>query len=428
MILTIVLLLIGASAFVLYPFVVRDSDEGSGAGDCNESIAAMRQQANVDLFKEQQAQFQLQLDRTEIDEAEYQRLITDAQQLLLRNTEAESGLADRVNKQGLWLVPVLLLLVASTTFFTYQKIGAEDDENIKRLMNLAAEQTTEQQAADWNAELIAAIAERVQQRPDNIYYWAMLAQSSIAKGDILAASKYFASAIEVEPGDSFLLAQYAEALFLVDGSRFTDRVITALDQAFAADSNNQTVLGLKGIQAFENREFKLAITYWEGARRGMDPTSPTWQALQSGIERVNLVIAALAELDNPLIDDKDAQQTSSTEAVTTVKIAISISPDVPFSQDQLVFVAAVRETGPPMPLAARKLRAGDLPISITLSDKDALMAGQNLSSVSRIRLVARLSASGSATPQPGDWEAVSDGFDLTTSQQSKTLNINRQRP
>ena len=428
MILTIVLLLIGASAFVFYPFIVRDSDEGSGAGDGSESIAVMRQQANVDLFKEQQAQFQQQLDRAEIDEAEYQRLITDAQQLLLRNTEAESGLADRVNKQGLWLVPVLLLLVASTTFFTYQKIGAEDDENIKLLMNLAAEQTTEQQAADWNAELIAAIAERVQQRPDNIYYWAMLAQSSIAKGDILAASKYFASAIEVEPGDSFLLAQYSEALFLVDGSRFTDRVITALDQAFAADSNNQTVLGLKGIQAFENREFKLAITYWEGARRGMDPTSPTWQALQSGIERVNLVIAALADLDNPLIDDKDAQQASSAEAVTTVKIAISISPDVPFSQDQLVFVAAVRETGPPMPLAARKLRAGDLPISITLSDKDALMAGQNLSSVSRIRLVARLSASGSATPQSGDWEAVSDGFDLTTSQQSKTLNINRQRP
>ena len=51
MILTIVLLLIGASAFVFYPFIVRDSDEGSGAGDGSESIAVMRQQANVDLFK-----------------------------------------------------------------------------------------------------------------------------------------------------------------------------------------------------------------------------------------------------------------------------------------------------------------------------------------------------------------------------------------
>ena len=426
MILTIVLLLLGASLFVLYPFIVRHRDEGNGRE--TGSIAAMRQQANVDLFKEQQAQFQQQLDRAEIDEPEYQRLITDAQHLLLRNTEAEAGLADRVNKQGLWLVPVLLLLTTSATFFTYHKIGAEDDENIKRLMNLAAEQTTEQQAADWNAELIAAITERVQQRPDNIYYWAMLAQSSIAKGDILAASDYFASAIEVEPGDSFLLAQYAESLFLVDGSRFTDRVIKALDQAFAADSNNQTVLGLKGIQAFENREFKLAITYWEGARRGMDPASPTWQALQSGIERVNLVIAALADLEHPLIDDKKSLQSPSAEAVKTVTMAISISPDVPFSQDQLVFVAAVRETGPPMPLAARKLRAGDLPVSITLSDKDALMAGQNLSSANRIRLVARLSVSGSATPQSGDWEAVSDGFDLALSKQLKTLNINRQRP
>ena len=146
MILTIVLLLLGASLFVLYPFIVRHRDEGNGRE--TGSIAAMRQQANVDLFKEQQAQFQQQLDRAEIDEPEYQRLITDAQHLLLRNTEAEAGLADRVNKQGLWLVPVLLLLTTSATFFTYHKIGAEDDENIKRLMNLAAEQTTEQQAAD----------------------------------------------------------------------------------------------------------------------------------------------------------------------------------------------------------------------------------------------------------------------------------------
>jgi len=232
----------------------------------------------------------------------------------------------------------------------------------------------------------------------------------------LAASDYFASAIEVEPNDSFLLAQYAEALFLVDGSRFTERVTSALDRAFAADSSNSAVLGLKGIQAFENSQYQLAITYWEGARQGLDPASPTWQALQAGIDRVNQVLSAL--------DDSAEQPNSATQ----VTLAVSISPDITFTPDQLVFVAAIRESGPPMPLAARKLRAGDLPINITLSDKDALMAGQNLSSVSRIRLVARLSITGSATPKSGDWEALSDPFDLTSVKAPVGLNINRQRP
>ena len=45
MILTIVWLLMAASIFVFYPFVIGQRDE-------SESIAATRQQANVRLFKE----------------------------------------------------------------------------------------------------------------------------------------------------------------------------------------------------------------------------------------------------------------------------------------------------------------------------------------------------------------------------------------
>lgn len=408
MMLTILLLLVAAAVFVLYPFVVRHDGEA-------EDAALTRQQANVRLFKEQQIQFEQQLDRQEIDTAEYQRLIEDGQLLLLRNTEYDPDGIKTDTAQGFWLPPMLILSMVLATFFTYQELGAEDDEHILRLMGQGIEQTTEQQTLAWNADLDKALKARVQQRPDNIYYWAMLAQSAIAKGDMMAASRYFASAIEAEPDDSFLLAQYAEALFLADGSRFTPAVVSALDRAFAQDSSNKTVLGLKGIQAFEDREFKLAITYWEAARQGLDPANSTWQALQSGIDRVNQVLGALTD-------------TPSQSLASQVKVAVSLSPAIAFTPDQLVFVAAVRESGPPMPLAARKLRAADLPVELTLTDKDALMPGQNLSSAQRIRVVARLSTSGSATPVAGDWEALSAGFELTESAQPISLHINRQRP
>ena len=176
------------------------------------------------------------------------------------------------------------------------------------------------------------------------------------------------------------------------------------------------MLGLKGIQAFESREYQLAITYWEGARQSLDPVSPTWQALQAGIDRVNQVLDAL--------DDVAPQAISTPQ----VQLAVSIDANISFRPEQLVFVAAIRESGPPMPLAARKLRAGDLPVIITLTDKDALMSGQNLSSAGRIRLVARLSISGSATPESGDWEVLSDAFELRSASAPVRLKINRQRP
>ena len=405
MIMTIVLLLLVASVFVLYPFIIGQSD---GA----ESVTLSRKQANIRLFKEQQLQFQQQFDRAEIDQTECQRLIDDAKQLLLRNTTADTAEPSALTAQGLWLIPGIVLIMSAVTFFAYQQLGAEDDEYIQSLMNSGGDKPE----ALWTTDLIEAVEDRVQDRPDNVYYWVILAQSSIAKGDILAASNYFASALKVEPLDTFLLAQYAETLFLVDKSQFTERVAIALDRAFTADSSNETVLGLKGIQAFEERQFDLAVTYWEAARRGMDPASAAWQALQSGIDRVNDVRGMQEESESqPSIMDQ-------------VQLDVSLSPTIAFSSDQLVFVAAVRETGSPMPLAARKLRAAEMPMTVVLSDKDALMAGQGLSSASRIRLIARLSVSGSATPQSGDWEAVSEAFDLSSQADAIKLNISRQRP
>ncbi|MGB2042383.1 MAG: tetratricopeptide repeat protein, partial [Porticoccaceae bacterium] len=220
-------------------------------------------------------------------------------------------------------------------------------------------------------------------------------------------------AIKVTPDDGFLLAQYAESLYLVAGNRFTAPVIRAMDRAFAVDSNNPTILGLKGIQSFENRELQLAITYWQGAIQGLDANSPTAQALQMGIDRAESLLGV-------------APETASEERQITVQL--SLAPDIAFAPDQMVFVAAVRASGSPMPLAAKKMRAADLPITVTLSDSQALMAGQGLSSVERAVLIARLSTTGSATPQSGDWEIVSEVIDLSGVNQPVVLEINTQRP
>jgi cytochrome c-type biogenesis protein CcmH len=184
-------------------------------------------------------------------------------------------------------------------------------------------------------------------------------------------------------------------------------VITALENAFAVDSSNQTVLGLKGIQAFENKDYKLAITFWQGAAQQLDPASRDWQALQNGIEKAR----------NLLGDTVD------------VKLAITLGIDksIQFLADQLVFVAVVQADGSPMPIAARKLAASQLPAEILLSDNDVLMDGRSLSAAGKVRVVARLSNSGTATPQVGDWEAFSDIVEIADKPIKLELTISQQR-
>jgi cytochrome c-type biogenesis protein CcmH len=196
-------------------------------------------------------------------------------------------------------------------------------------------------------------------------------------------------------------------VFFAEGNRFTETVITALDNAFAVDSSNQTVLGLKGIQAFENKDYKLAITFWQGAAQQLDPSSSDWQALQNGIQKARQFLA-------------------ETPAVQ-LAIALSIDSSITFSADQLIFVAVVEADGPPMPIAARKLSASQLPTEILLSDNDALMQGRSLSEAGKVRVIARLSTTGTATPQAGDWQATSDIIEIGIEQKSLELNISQQR-
>ena len=60
-----------------------------------------------------------------------------------------------------------------------------------------------------------------------------------------------------------------------------------------------------------------------------------------------------------------------------------------------------------MPLAIVRARAKELPFRFTLDDTSAMAAGMNLSSQKSVVIGARISKSGSATPQAGDLQGLS---------------------
>jgi cytochrome c-type biogenesis protein CcmH len=377
----ILLILILAGAFLVYPFVSKKN--------LGSDLQSQSEQANIDIFRDQQHQYQQQLERREINQQQYTAMVAEAEQLLLSNTAAVT--TENEGKfgtgQGLWMLPLLLIIIPLATIWIYLSLGASLDEQIAEKLRMQAQAANTSQEMVWDSELIAMINKRVKQRPENIYYWTILAQEAVARTDMSAAANYFSQSLRLDPRESYLLGQYAQALFFADNNRFTQRVMAALDNAFAVDSSNQTVLGLKGIQAFENKDYKLAITFWQGAAQQLDPASGDWQALQNGIQKARNLLGDTAEVQ--------------------IAIALSIDENIQFSADQRIFVAVVEADGPPMPIAARKLVASQLPTQILLSDSDALIDGRSLSSAGKIRVIARLSTSGTATPQLGDWQAVS---------------------
>lgn len=395
-------LLVLASLFLIYPFVRR------GRVDQGEVL-----EANLQIFRDQQSQLDRQLKQQQIDQAQYQQLLIEAKRLLLSNTESPEPQQSIVteSRQAVWLLPVVLLLMPLFCLGIYQSVGASADQRILTLIQQASESTDAVQSTELQDQLYAAVEKRAEQRPDNIYYWILLAKRAIQKNDLSSAAYYYSQAIKLSPDDGYLLGQYAEILFMLANSQFTDEVLLALDKAFAIDSSNPTVLGLKGIQAFESQQWQLAITYWQEAQRQMNQTSATAKALKAGIARAQKRLGIEPE-----------QATVSPQ----VEITVSIDQSIVFNPEQSVYVALVAISGAPMPLAAKKLRAGDLPTTITLSNADAVMVGYNLSSVNEVKAVARLSQTGSATPQVGDWEDAISPINLSTVKQPLNLQISAQ--
>jgi cytochrome c-type biogenesis protein CcmH len=84
---------------------------------------------------------------------------------------------------------------------------------------------------------------------------------------------------------------------------------------------------------------------------------------------------------------------------------VSIAPQI---QQQLrepmsLFVLARDPAAGGPPLAVQKHSSTDLPLTVELSERDAMLAGRTISSMPRVQVVARLSKSGTPQAQSGDF-------------------------
>jgi len=122
------------------------------------------------------------------------------------------------------------------------------------------------------------------------------------------------------------------------------------------------------------------------------------QALQQGIDPSEIMRAEPASVDSG-VNGGDARVTGK------VRISDRLKGRVRPGDTLFIFAKAVQ--GPPMPLAVKKVKAGELPFAFELDDSMAMNAQMRLSRFQDVVVVARISQSGNAMPESGDLEGRS---------------------
>lgn len=131
----------------------------------------------------------------------------------------------------------------------------------------AKQVATDEQAHQVTPEqiegMVAALAQRLQNEPDNAEGWGMLARSYSALGRHQQALQAYTQLVKLRPNDAGLLADYADALAMASNRSLQGEPEQIVERAIAADANNVKALALWGSAAFERKDYANAIVRWE---------------------------------------------------------------------------------------------------------------------------------------------------------------------
>ncbi|WP_296259207.1 MULTISPECIES: c-type cytochrome biogenesis protein CcmI [unclassified Pseudomonas] len=368
------LLLLVALSFLLIPLV-----RGRRAQREEDRTAL-----NVALYQERLTELQQQQAEGVLSTAQMDSGRAEAARELLADTE--EGAAERVARLGKPLPVLVAVLVPVVGLALYLHFGASDKVELTREFS---------QPPGSLAQMTDRLERAVKAQPDSAQSLYFLARTYMAQDRPADAARMFERAVAVAGRQAELLGQWAQALYFAGNKAWTPQIQGLADEALKIDPNEVTSLGLKGINAFESRHFQEAVDYWKRLLAVLPPTDPSRSALEGGIAqaRDRLVKSGGQVQDEPLL--------AAPAAHLKVRVTLSDALRSRVQPGDTVFVFARAVSGPPAPLAVKRVKVADLPVEVELTDADAMMPELKLSNFPEVQLVARVSRAGQ--PTAGEW-------------------------
>lgn len=385
MIIILILLLI-ALGFVIWPAF-------SGR---NEKIS--QEAENLRLYNQRKDEI-MSSDHS-ADEREQMLLELDYE--LISNDADAQGLKDASPKQKILTAFVLFVGIAVSVLYLYDVRGAQDELLATQLLNKMGNQAL---TADEHKALRESLQSAAEKKPKNQEWQYLQARMLFADRryveSIKAFEKVYASLPEEAAADrAAALFQIAQAKFYSSDQQASEEIYAYLKRALALEPNNSQVLGLAGVTAFELNYLEDALAHWKALWFNVSGSSINSSVDNSDLAPLKEGILRLASLLEE--EGKKVDLSWMTAAEITVVVSISDALKGQLQDDDVVFVIAKEINGSPMPLAAVKIMAKNLPKEVILDDSLGMMSGSSLSQFESVEVIARVAKSGQPMASSGD--------------------------
>lgn len=249
------------------------------------------------------------------------------------------------------------------------------------------------------AEMAEKLSERLATNPMDGEGWLMLGRSYAAIGRHAESAAALGRAVSILPPNPNYLADYADVLAMAQGRRLSGEPEKIIAQALSLDPNHIKALALSGSTAFEKGDYARAVSEWQKILMLVPADSGIAQGMKSSIsDAQSRITPATGSAQPPAATKSPASVSGSVTLADGIKAQVSPT--------DTVFIFARPTEGPRMPLALRRMTVAQLPSDFTLDDSMAMTPSAKLSGARQVIVGARITKSGSATPQPGDFEGL----------------------
>ena len=258
---------------------------------------------------------------------------------------------------------------------------------------------------------IAQLEARLQADPSQLEGWRLLGQAQAGAQQPAKAADAFAHAARLAPDNADVLVEAAESRALAAPQhRFDAQAVAWLDHALQVQPSHQRARWFSGIAKRQAGDAAGAAATWEPLLAQVDASAARALRGQIDAARADANLPPLPTPPSASEAGKPASASADTAGSHVIHVRVSLDPGLAararLDGHATVFVMARAPGGPPMPLAAEKHKVSELPFTATLDDADGPMPTAKLSTVDEVEVVARISRSGDATPQPGDPESA----------------------
>lgn len=402
-------------------------------------------ESNVNINDEKIKELDLDLKEGRIDQLFYKAAREELDRELLIDVPAESRETAALHYTGTAkrhpaLALMITIFVPALVLFLYLQLGmhsASDEAFIASQKRPPAVSDSAKQAPSMSMEkLTEQLAARIEKNGGTAQDWMMLARAHKYLGQYPLAEKSFVVALQHDENNVQLMLELAEVMAMNNNRQFNAASRELVLKAYTLEPNNANVLWFTGVAEYQSGNYQLAIDRLT-ALLSMAPgeenvkksavamiTDSHQKLIATGKEMPELEAllgittmtdagepeAGMSQAASPAVRPASvaptaASATAATGSTTSLSVTVNVSEEVrkKFNANDAIFVYAKAKQGPKMPLAAQRMTLSELPATVLLDDSMAMMAGMNLSAFEQLVVSARVTKSGAAIAQSGDY-------------------------